>query len=608
MINLNPVAVSKRHVGLMLGVATCALFLSACGGGGGGGGSDQGGAAQKTAQSINFGVAPDLVVSGTGSVAATSTSGLPVTYSSSTPAVCTVDASTGTVTVLATGTCTIVATQGGNDQYAPAEQTTLNIVVKSGSTQQTIAFAPAPTLSFHGVATVTATATSGLSVAYSSTTPSVCSVDRVTGVVTDLTQGTCTVAADQAGSADYAPAAQVTQSLTVVVSRSQTITFGAAPAVTAGSTATVTATASSGLPVVFAVTTPGTCTINGTTGMLVGLAAGSCIVTADQAGNADFDPAPQVSQTLTIAPAPVKATAPGIPTGVKAELGVAGNTVIVTVGATDSGGSAITGFTAVSSPAGLTGTATKSPITVTCPTSCAGYAFTVYASNEVGNGKSSAAVDVITNFKVVETFLEPATQPNNSIFTGTFTLNSTKKTVSNLQGNLTESMTTDSSDPNCNTIQGCPGGYGKVPMTLVPLTHQLYSANAMVGGVDGLLVASFALTTTDTFYKGSGTADDPYNDGWSPQVGADVGGIYFGWPSALNPYKGGVGNSYALIFVNLGNPVAPLTQLQIDKLAYADCAAGGMMGAVCMTGTTVAGYGAVGTMAGFPLSQVITKQ
>jgi hypothetical protein len=63
-----------------------------------------------------------------------------------------------------------------------------------------------------------------------------------------------------------------------------------------------------------------------------------------------------------------------------------------------------------------------------------------------------------------------------------------------------------------------------------------------------------------------------------------------------------------MIFVNTANPTAALTQDQIDKLAYADCAPGGMMGATCMTGTTEAGYGTVGTMSGYPVSQVITKQ
>jgi hypothetical protein len=33
-----------------------------------------------------------------------------------------------------------------------------------------------------------------------------------------------------------------------------------------------------------------------------------------------------------------------------------------------------------------------------------------------------------------------------------------------------------------------------------------------------------------------------------------------------------------------------------------------MMGGTCMTGTSVAGYGTLGTMSGYPLSQVITKK
>jgi hypothetical protein len=69
-----------------------------------------------------------------------------------------------------------------------------------------------------------------------------------------------------------------------------------------------------------------------------------------------------------------------------------------------------------------------------------------------------------------------------------------------------------------------------------------------------------------------------------------------------------LGNAYAVIYINLANPTAALTQAQIDKLAYADCTMLGMMGATCMTGTTVAGYGLIGTMSGFPISQTITKQ
>jgi hypothetical protein len=189
------------------------------------------------------------------------------------------------------------------------------------------------------------------------------------------------------------------------------------------------------------------------------------------------------------------------------------------------------------------------------------------ASNALGNSLPSTAAHVLTNYSVTETFYEPMTQPNNSIFTGSFTFDSTTNTLSNLTGLLTESMT-------------------GIPMTTVALNYQL---SAVSDGTGGLLVTTFALNITDTFYGG----------GFAPGSGS---GMYFGYPGANN------GNAYAMIYINVANPLAALSQAQIDKLAYADCTNLGMMGATCMTGTTVAGYGTVGTMSGFPVSQIITRQ
>ena len=198
-----------------------------------------------------------------------------------------------------------------------------------------------------------------------------------------------------------------------------------------------------------------------------------------------------------------------------------------------------------------------------------------------------AQADILTNYNVTETFFEPETQPNNTIFTGSFTFDSTTNTVSNLTGWLTESMT--------HIADG-------QAMTSVPLMYQL---SAVSDGMGGLLVTAFKNSNTNTFYNPGST------DNWSPQVGVDSGGIYYGFPKAAN----NPGNAYAMIDINLTDPTAALTQAQIDKLAYADCTptaaggmnfGGGMMGAVCMTGTSLAGYGSVGTMAGYPVSETIT--
>jgi hypothetical protein len=361
---------------------------------------------------------------------------------------------------------------------------------------QTISFGAAPQLALGGSATVTATASSGLAISYSSTTPNVCSVDVGTGIVTDLIGGTCTIAANQSGNTTFAPAAQVTQSITVNFDPNQTISFGAVPTLSFGGIARVTATASSGLAVRYSSTTPTACTVDSTTGLVTDLTVGTCSIAADQPGDTYFNPAPQVTQAITV----------------------------------------------------------------------------------------SAVTDAVTTYNVVTTFLEPDTQPKNTIFVGTFTLNAATGSVSNLHGILSESMT------------GGAFAYPNDTMNWLSLNNQLSSVPVKLDGVDGLLVTTFLLTTTTTF---SVNPNFGGTDGWSPGTGF---GLYYGFPGA-NP-----GNAYVRIFVNLSNPTALLTQLQIDQLAYADCTASGMMGGTCMTGTTVAGYGTIGSMSGHPVSQIITKK
>jgi hypothetical protein len=160
-----------------------------------------------------------------------------------------------------------------------------------------------------------------------------------------------------------------------------------------------------------------------------------------------IDDAGVVSDSSTAADGPRSnadgATAPGAPTEVTATAGTSPNTVSIRIGATNNGGSPIIGYKVISSPAGLTADGSASPIAVTCPSSCAGYAFSVIAINAIGNSAPSALTDVITTYNVFETFLEPETQPENSMFIGSFIFDSTTSIVSNLHGMLSESMTGD---------------------------------------------------------------------------------------------------------------------------------------------------------------------
>jgi C1A family cysteine protease/sugar lactone lactonase YvrE len=152
---------------------------------------------------VTLGVAPFTI-------GATASSGLTVTFTSATTSVCTVSGST--VTVLAGGTCSITASQAGNATYAAATPVTQNFTVKPAS--QTIAFGALSNVTF-GVSPLilSATASSGLTVTFTSNTTSVCTVSGAAVVV--LGEGTCSITANQAGNASYASATSVTQSFAV---------------------------------------------------------------------------------------------------------------------------------------------------------------------------------------------------------------------------------------------------------------------------------------------------------------------------------------------------------------------------------------------------------
>ena len=268
-------------------------------------------------------------------------------------------------------------------------------------------------------------------------------------------------------------------------------------------------------------------------------------------------------------------SAPGAPRDVSVAAGPVAGTALVSFSPPASDGSStITGYTVTADPGGITASNATSPILVTGLTPQIAYTYSVVAINGVGSS-TKATTGALRFYSVVETFHEPMTQPNDTIFTGTFTFDATGKVVSNLMGSLTESMTGP-------------------PMATVSLDYQLSSTPVTLGGVDGLLVTTFALPTTNTF--------DP--------SGFEPGGTqYYGLSDgAQNPMMGGLGNAYAMVFVNTTDPTTTLEQDQIDKLAYADCTAGGMMMTTCMTGTTEAGYGQKGTMDGEPESQVVTER
>lgn len=170
-------------------------------------------------QTITFNAPLDRALdSGAFTASASASSGLAVSFSGSTPAVCTVSPA-GLVTLVATGTCTLTASQAGDSVHAPAAPVTRSFSVTAAPQAQSISFGAIANRPLGSAAVLlSASASSGLAVSFSSLTPSVCSVSGNSATL--LAVGTCSVAANQAGDASWAAAPQVVQSFGITAAGS----------------------------------------------------------------------------------------------------------------------------------------------------------------------------------------------------------------------------------------------------------------------------------------------------------------------------------------------------------------------------------------------------
>lgn len=136
----------------------------------------------------------------TTSVTASSTSGSPVTITTTSPQVCSGSGiSPVTVTIKAMGTCTFEATQDGEERVAPAPPITGSFQVTTASQTITVS-GPTSVSVTKRWARVKAATTSGLPVVWTTQTPDVCVHRRGFGQRVQLkATGTCTMSAYQPG-------------------------------------------------------------------------------------------------------------------------------------------------------------------------------------------------------------------------------------------------------------------------------------------------------------------------------------------------------------------------------------------------------------------------
>jgi hypothetical protein len=376
-------------------------------------------------------------------VAATASSGLAVTFSSSGP--CSNSGATYTITN-GSGTCSVIANQAGNSTWAAAPQVTKNATATLAA--QTISFSTTPPSSATYKSSFTVVASGGASGnAVLFTNSGACTNSGATYTISAAT-GTCSVIANQAGNSDYSAAPQVTKSVTATVA-AQTVTFTTNPPASAAykSSFAVAASASSGLAVAF--TSSGACSNSGATYTMTN-GTGTCSVIASQAGNSNYSAAPQLTksvaatqaaQTITFTTGAPATAAYKTSFTVATTGGASGNAVTYTSsGACSNSGATYTmtsgsgSCSVIANQAGNSNysAATQVTQTVTATYSTASLTPTSLSFGTVASGKSSAAqTATLTNTGttplVISSIAFTGTNPGN--FTQTTTCPSSSSSL-----------------------------------------------------------------------------------------------------------------------------------------------------------------------------------
>ncbi len=250
--------------------------------------------ATPAAQSINVTTAAPATAAYNSqfTVAAAATSGLAVSYTSG--GSCTNVGATYTMSS-PTGNCSVIMNQAGNGNYAAAAQvteTTAETQIPQSITVNTGAPATAAYLTNF---TIAANASSGLSIAYTSSGS--CTNSGATYTMTSGI-GNCSVIMNQVGNGSYAAAAQVNESTGATpLAQSISVTQAAPANAASNSSFTIVATATSGLAITY--TSSGSCTNNGATYTMTG-GSGICSVIMNQAGNSNYTAAPTVTETANV--------------------------------------------------------------------------------------------------------------------------------------------------------------------------------------------------------------------------------------------------------------------------------------------------------------------
>ena len=240
---------------------------------------------------------------------------------------CSLNSSTGVLTYSSAGSCVVTASdqsdkdngQGVGDGNGNGQTSTLTVTV-APLINQTITFTNTPPSSPSVGSSYTVTANGGgsgnpVTFSVDASSSSGCTVNSTTGLVTlSAPAGTCVIDANQAGNATYAPAPQVSQTVSSsLINQTITITNSNPDTVEFGSVSTyqIHATPSGGGTLTY-VTSSSSCAVNAA-GTITNLAIGRCVIEVGATANGTFSAATPVNFTLNVISPPITVTIPSTP-------------------------------------------------------------------------------------------------------------------------------------------------------------------------------------------------------------------------------------------------------------------------------------------------------
>jgi uncharacterized protein YjdB len=233
---------------------------------------------------------PEACIGGTTTFFSSITGGV---WSSSAPAIATINSTTGAITGVAPGTATMTYTVAGTGGCADATETR-DVTVTAAPDAGTLSGTQA--ICVLGTSTFSSTSLGGT---WMSSNPAIATINATTGVISGIAPGTATMTYTVAGTGGCADA---TETLDVTVTAAPDAgTLSGTQAICVLGTSTFTSTSPGGT---WMSSNPAIATINPTTGVVSGIAPGTATMTYTVAGTGGCADATE-TRIITVNPTPV---------------------------------------------------------------------------------------------------------------------------------------------------------------------------------------------------------------------------------------------------------------------------------------------------------------